>query len=231
MSFWNRNRRTVGDTELDQWVKGALDAELAEMDTAFDFDAGLADVYARAGLTRPATTGSRPVAPPVIQPSATAAGPEGATDRGNDSGDHIDDFGPVLGTAELTAVQAVIDHIGMLDTLLAAITRAEGGPMLPISYLVAARQFLLQLRTGLSARRLSHHDAYGLIRNVAHDLRLADEVLRRQHGLSLEQAMHDRIGEIREINTDMTQQLELLEEKVRRLFDQADDPVLIPTPR
>ena len=39
-----------GDTNLDQWIQGGLDAELAQADTAFDFAAGLADVYARAGL-------------------------------------------------------------------------------------------------------------------------------------------------------------------------------------
>ena len=38
---------------LDQWIKAALDAELAQMDAAFDFPAGLQDVYARAGLARP----------------------------------------------------------------------------------------------------------------------------------------------------------------------------------
>jgi P-loop ATPase protein family len=39
-------------TSLNQRIKGALNAELAQMDAAFDFEAGLADVYARAGLTR-----------------------------------------------------------------------------------------------------------------------------------------------------------------------------------
>ena len=46
---------STNPTDLDRWVKDALDAELTRMDAAVDFEAGLADVYARAGLTRPGT--------------------------------------------------------------------------------------------------------------------------------------------------------------------------------
>ncbi|WUI01565.1 hypothetical protein OHR68_07015 [Spirillospora sp. NBC_00431] len=202
MNFWDRNRRDDCDVDLDQWIKNALDAEIAEREATFDFRAGLADVYARAGLVQPATISSPP------QPSGQA---------GDD--------------ADLAAVQDVADHIQMLDTLLAAVTKADNTPLLLGSYLGMARQFLLQLRTGLTARRLSQREAFGLIQDVRHDIREADKVLRRQQGLSLEQVMHTRIGELQEINTDMADQMELLEQKVMRLFDQSDEPAaLIPVP-
>ncbi len=53
MTYWDRNYPDDGDTDLDQWIKRGLDAELTRMDADFDFEAGLADVYSRAGLTRP----------------------------------------------------------------------------------------------------------------------------------------------------------------------------------
>ena len=45
-------------SELDQWIKRGLDAEITLMDATFDFEVGLADVYARAGLARPKVTRS-----------------------------------------------------------------------------------------------------------------------------------------------------------------------------
>lgn len=43
--------------DLDRWVKDALDADLARTDAAFDFEAGLTDVYDRAGLEKPKIIG------------------------------------------------------------------------------------------------------------------------------------------------------------------------------
>lgn len=195
-----RYRRGGTDTELDRLIKEARAAELARMDAAFDFDAGLADVYDRAGLTRPSDRNAKQSAP--------------ASEDDSES-----------------AVRAVCDHIEMIDALLAAVTKSDSGPLLPTSYLKMARQFLLQLRTGLSARRLSAVEAIGLVNSIEHDFREADKTLRRQHGLSLQQALHDRIGELREISTDMTGQTQVLRQNVMRLFDAADDPVpLTPVP-
>lgn len=195
-----RYRRGGTDTELNRLIKEARAAELARMDAAFDFDAGLADIYARAGLTQPSDHNAEQPAPtPQDDPKS--------------------------------AVRAVCDHIEMIDALLAAVTKADSGPLLPTSYLKMARQFLLQLRTGLSARRLSAVEAFGLVNSIEHDFREADKTLRRQHGLSLQQALHDRIGELREISTDMTAQTQVLRQNVMRLFDAADDPApLTPVP-
>jgi hypothetical protein len=67
------------DTSLDQWIKAALDAELAQMDAAFDFPAGLHDVYARAGLSRPVVAGfSRALSGClVVRVSGAALGQDG----------------------------------------------------------------------------------------------------------------------------------------------------------
>ena len=70
MTFWHRNRHD-DDTDLDQWIKSGLDAELAQMDAAFDFETGLADVYARAGRTRHEATEPRSHA--ATQPRSHAA--------------------------------------------------------------------------------------------------------------------------------------------------------------
>lgn len=40
------------DEELDQWIAGGLAAELNAMDAGFDVEAGLDDVYSRAGAER-----------------------------------------------------------------------------------------------------------------------------------------------------------------------------------
>ena len=54
MIFRRRNRRS--DSELDRWIKSAVDAELAQMDSAFDFESGLAELFALAGLTESSTS-------------------------------------------------------------------------------------------------------------------------------------------------------------------------------
>jgi hypothetical protein len=119
----------------------------------------------------------------------------------------------------------------MIDTLLVSITRTDAGPVVTGFYLTMCRHLLLQLRTGLQARRLSLRDALDLIVNVRHNLREIDQLLRRHHGLSLDEALHDRIGELMEIGTDMTGQMQTLENSIVRLFDAAGEPaVLTPVP-
>lgn len=202
MTFWHRNRHDDGDTDLDQWIKGGLDAELAQMDAAFDFEAGLADVYARAGLTSPGAAEPRSHA--ATEPS-------------------IDVTRDTVGQG---AVQAVVDHIEMLDALLGAVTKSDQhtSPFAGVVYLKAARQFLLQLRVGLTGRRLTQARATQLVDTIDHDLTEADKILRVQQGLSLQDAVHARIGELRDVGSDLIDQVQHLREKVLRLFTDVDEP-------
>ncbi|MEV4753423.1 hypothetical protein AB0K21_44370 [Streptosporangium sp. NPDC049248] len=195
------------DDEFEALLRQAHATQIAELNAGWDFDAGLADVYARAGGTPP--------------PSTTAA-------LSDPVGLELDDQ---HNTAELDAVEDVCAHIEMIDALLAAVSKIGEGPVLHSSYLRMARQYLMQLRLGLAGRRLTAPQAFGLISTVNHDLREADRALRLHHGLSLEQALHERIGELREINTDLSHQMEILDDKVMRLFNEADEPAsLTPTP-
>ncbi|MGH3974924.1 MAG: hypothetical protein ACRDS9_16590 [Pseudonocardiaceae bacterium] len=201
MTFWNRNRNDDGDADLDQWIKSGLDVELTQMDAAFDFEAGLADAYARAGLTRPEAAEPH---------SHTATDPS------------IDITQDTVGQG---AVQAVVDHIEMLDALLGAVTKSdqETSPITGVIYLTTARQFLLQLRIGLTGRRLTQARASQLVDTIEHDLRETDKILRGQQGLSLQDAVHARIGELRDVGGDLIDQVQRLREKVLRLFTDVDE--------
>ena len=141
---------------------------IAHYNATFDFEAGLDAVYARAGLARPTTH------------QDTAATPADELEADVEHG----------------ALQQVCDHITMIDTLLASIAKTDAGPVVTRTYLTMSRQFLLQLRAGLQARRISLREALDLISHVRHNLREIDQVLRRHHGLSLDDALRDRIGEL-----------------------------------
>lgn len=156
----------------------------------------MADVYARAGLPRPEATGPRGRA--AIDPGTVGQG----------------------------AVQAVVDHIEMLDTLLEAVTTSDQdtSPLLGVSYLRMARQFLLQLRVGLTGRRLTQARAIQPVDTIEHDLTETDKILRAQQGLSLQDAVQTRIGELRDVGGDLISQVQRLREKVLRLFTDVEEP-------
>jgi hypothetical protein len=193
MTF-HRGRPHDGDIYFDQWIKAALDAELAQMDAAFDFSAGLYDVYARAGLAKPMAV-------------------ESSSDRRP-------------GTGGQGAVQAVVEHIEMLDALLGVVSTSDEdtSPQQGVMYLRMARQLLLQLRIGLTARRLTHVRAIQLVDTIAHNLTETDRILRAQQGLSLQDAVHARIGELRDIGGDVNHQMQRLRGKVLLLFTDVEEP-------
>lgn len=199
--IWQRDRRDDTENHLDQWIQEALDAELVQMDAEFNFEAGLADVYVRAGLARPRAAES---------PSREA------TDfRSN-----------VAGSSDgQSAVRVVVEHIEMLDTLLGAVTSSEEefSPQLGVLYLKMVRQFLWQLRVGVTGRRLSRARAIQLVATIEHDLNEADQILRAQQGLSLQEAVRIRIGELRDVGGDLNQQVRRLREKVLSLFAHVED--------
>jgi hypothetical protein len=199
--IWHRDRRGDADIHLDQWIRGALDAELVQMDADFDFEVGLADVYARAGLARPRAADS---------PSREA------TDFRSD----------VAGSSDgQSAVRVVVEHIEMLDALLGAVTGSEEefSPQLGVLYLKMVRQFLWQLRVGVTGRRLSRARAIQLVATIEHDLSEADRILRAQQGLSLQEAVRIRIGELRDVGGDLNPQVRRLREKVLSLFAHVED--------
>jgi len=200
--IWHRDRRNDADIHLDQCIRGALDAELVQMDADFDFEAGLADVYARAGLARPRAADS---------PSREV------TDFRSDVAESSDGQ---------SAVRVVVEHIEMLDALLGAVTSSEEefSPQLGVLYLKMVRQFLLQLRVGVTGRRLSRARAIQLVATIEHDLSETDQILRAQQGLSLQEAVRIRIGELRDVGGDLNQQVQRLREKVLSLFAHIEDP-------
>jgi len=190
MRLWKRNRTAESDAEFDAGILRSRASFIEHYNATFDFEQGLDEIYARAGLARPE------------DPRRTAAAPA-ASEAGSDS----------------SLLQQICDHIDMIDNLLASVADGDTGPIVTATYLTAARLFLLQLRTGLRARRLTHLDAFNLISNVRHNLRQIDSVMRSHRGLSLDEALRERIGELAQINTDVTNQMKRLEANVNRLFD------------
>jgi hypothetical protein len=200
--IWQRDRRDDAENHLDQWIREAFDAELGQMDANFDFEAGLADVYARAGLARP----------------------RAAESPSRESSDFRSDVAGGIGGQ--SAVRVVVEHIEMLDALLGAVTSSEEefSPQLGVMYLKMVRQFLGQLRVGVTGRRLSRARAIQLVATIEHDLREIDKILRAQQGLSLQEAVRIRIGELRDVGGDLNQQVQRLREKVLSLFAHVEDP-------
>jgi hypothetical protein len=200
MRLWKRNRAAESDAEFDARMLKSHASFIEHYNATFDFEAGLDEVYTRAGLARP--VGLRRTA------SAPAVSEVGSDNR---------------------LLQQICDHIDMIDNLLASVADGDTGPIVTITYLTTSRHFLLQLRTGLRARSLTHRDAFNLISNIDHNLHEIDLVMRHHHGLSLDEALHKRIGELTEINTDITEQMKRLEASVNRLFDTEHEAVeLVP---
>jgi hypothetical protein len=191
MRLGKRNRTAESDAEFDARMLQSRASFIEHYNATFDFEAGLDEVYARAGLVRPED----------LRRTAKALVGEADTEADN------------------SLLRQICDHIDMIDNLLASVAGGDVGPIVTVTYLTTSRQILLQLSTGLRARRLTHREAFNLINNVQHNLRQIDSVMRRHHGLSLDEALHERIGELAEINTDITEQMKRLEASVNRLFD------------
>lgn len=190
MRLWKRNRTAESDADFDVRMLKSRASFIEHYNATFDFEAGIDEVYARAGLIRPDGLGRTTMVP----------APSGA-----DSGSSV--------------LEQICDHIDMIDNLLASVAGGDVGPVVTATYLTTSRLTLHQLRTGLQARRLGHGNALNLIANVQHNLRQIDSVMRQHHGLSLDEALHERIGELAEISTDVTEQMTRLEASVNRLFD------------
>ena len=127
-------------------------------------------------------------------------------------------------------VQAVCDRIAMLETTLAQAARPGGPSMQAGMYLDMARRFLFELRSGLAGRDLAAEDAFRLLGTVMHDLEEADRTLRVEQRLRLPRPTLAGIGEMRELTSEMTGQLAVLDAQVMRLFGRSDDPAAVPAP-
>lgn len=191
--------------ELDTLILQTRAGVIAKLDAATDFDAVLTDIYAKAGKAAP-TRIRGTFTNPADRPGLSEA-----------DGD----------------VDGVCGHIDMLNAVLEAAAAHEvSSPVVATMHLATARRSLLRLRGGLSGRRLDRNDALRLIGNVEHNLREADTVLRTEYGLSLDEALHDRVGELRELGGDLTGQIQALRRRIVVLFDDATDPTsLTPIPR
>jgi hypothetical protein len=126
-------------------------------------------------------------------------------------------------------VNVVCDRVGMLESALATATRQGPPTLLGIVYLKAVRRLLFELRTGLLNRRLARDEALRLLSNAQHNLREATRILRGQPGPAEDTAVHTRIGELLELASSMTSQLEAAQDQVIRLFDHSGDPALVPS--
>jgi len=128
-------------------------------------------------------------------------------------------------------VQVVCDRIAMLETTLAQAGKPDGSSMQAGMYLRMARGLLFELRSGLAGRDLSAEDAFRLLSTIRHDLQEADRTLRGEQRLALPRPALAGIGEMRELTSEMTGQLAVLDEQVMRLFGHSDDPAAVPAPQ
>jgi hypothetical protein len=191
--------------DIDELIVATRTSIIAKLDAATDFDAVFADIYAQAGRIET---------------------PESLANSADPVYGHMAD-------EPRGGIDAVCDHIDLLNTVLeAGVVHDASSPFLGTIYLSTARRSLRRLRDGLIKHRLSRNDALRLIGNTEHNLREADVALRAEHGLSLDEALHDRIGELRELGNDIAGQLQTLRHSVAQLFEEATDTAeLTPMPR
>jgi hypothetical protein len=178
--------------ELDQVILQIRSSVISKLDAATDFAAVLADIYAKA-----AKDGT---------PEAAAAPSAQSPPR-----------------EPQTALDEVCDHIDMLIMMLKAVSGpgAKDSPLIGGLYLSSSWRSLQRLRRGLAAHRIGRGEALRLARNAEHNLREADAVLRSEQGLSLDDALHDRIGELMGLGSDISSEVQILHTKIARLFDNA----------
>jgi len=139
--------------------------------------------------------------------------------------------GPAPGQGGGTAADEICARIGMLESAIT--TAVKAGPaasFLGTASLNTARRYLFELRNGLQNRTMTAPEAFRLLSSTRHALHEADRVLRRQHDMPLRQPVHARIGDLRQLSTDLLGQLDDITEGVMRLFGHSDDsaPVLVP---
>ncbi len=86
------------------------------------------------------------------------------------------------------------------------------------AFLLASRQYLIQLHTGLAARNLSKESARQLMAGLLHAL---DEADRTIAGLPAGVVAESELAEVRELLAETRRQLPQLAGLIARLFDDA----------
>jgi hypothetical protein len=188
--------------DLDELISQTRASMIAKLDAATNFNAVLADIYLKADQAEI----SDPAEFPTVHPG--------------------------LGEPR-TAIDEVCDHIDMLCAVLKASDQSQPtSPLLGTIYLNVARRSLQRLRNGLAKQRTSRDEAMRLIGHVEHNLQQADAILRSQYGLSLDDALHARIGDLVGLSGDIADEVQILRREVARLFEgTAVTAAMTPAPR
>jgi hypothetical protein len=189
--------------ELDQMILQIRASVISKLDAATDFNAVLADIYAKAAKD------GTPEAAAVPHRQSRPREPQ-------------------------TALDDVCDHIDILIMMLKAVSGpgAKDSPLFGGLYLSSAWRSLQRLRRGLAVHRIGKGEALRLVQNAEHNLREADTVLQSEQGLSLDDALRDRIGDLMELGSDISGEVQILRTQVVQLFDNAAQvTVLSPVPQ
>jgi hypothetical protein len=177
--------------ELDEVIDGAMSGILAKLEAGFDPAAGLADIHARCGSSRPARRPGGPVRPAAQVPGAESTGS--------------------------SRLEEVCDQIDMLTAWLAElIGSAQQTPFAGSSFLELALDNLRQLRAGLASRTTARSEADRLTGEVQHHLRRADQILRSQHAYTLDDITRERSRHA--AGEALTEQVQVMREMVTRLY-------------
>jgi hypothetical protein len=173
-------------------VDSAMSGILGKLDAGFDPAAGLADIYARSGAGQDARPPADVPAAPVLPPGTTA------------------------GSSRLAEVCDQIDRIG---AQLSDVIRSAGeAPFGGCSFLELARDALVQLRTGLSARSLSRPEAERLASQVQGEVSRADQVLRSRHACTLEDIIRARTSQPGWPGGTLAGEMTAMREMILRLY-------------
>ena len=108
------------------------------------------------------------------------------------------------------------DQIDRISAQLSdVIQSAREAPFGGCSFLELARDALVQLRTGLSARSLSRPEAERLASQVQGEVSRADEVLRSRHACTLEEIIRARTSQP---GGTLAGELAVMREMILRLY-------------
>jgi hypothetical protein len=117
-------------------------------------------------------------------------------------------------------LEAACDHIDQLTAWLdGLIESSRRTPFRGSGFLELARDNLVQLRAGLANRTMLRPEAQRLTADAASHLAQTDQILRTQHGTTLNQLARQAKGS----RGDLTGQVQLLSQMVARLYEPDSD--------
>jgi hypothetical protein len=117
-------------------------------------------------------------------------------------------------------LEQACDQIDLVTARLAdVITPWQRAPFGGFSFLELARDNLVQLRAGLANRTMLRPEAQRLTADAASHLAQTDQILRTQHGTTLNQLARQAKGS----RGDLTGQVQLLSQIIARLYEPDSD--------